>query len=544
MRQPPRPAPRQAPKAANNKGGSKGAARGGAKGGAKGGGKGGAKGGAKPRTGTARKAAPAQRGKQQQGRPNSAEQLRQQRIMLDQQRRQRELRWFAANHTATSQLHAAQHHSAGGDAIGTVLNGDRRLRWRTSYAVGAFTLLILSFFFASMSIGAQSVGVAVLAFLCLAGGIAFITVEFSARRFPAPVPAPPNIGQHKLEDLIVEDDPPRPKPAPDQRTATLDALNDMFEPETKAPATEPKGPTTESKPPVPEAKAPAAQSKPPEPKGPEPAPAPGVEAKVPEQAGGVEPPPETVPADPGPGPAEPVAAEPIGEVVAAETPRRPIVIEQVTGPLSESEAGPVDELEMMSEAMPPEPVTTAASGGFDADDPGMAFDLSSPPPIEEASAFRSAPTPPRQRISPEHGASLPDGLAELLLSEQRLDGTDVTDVAATLVVADLERSIEFYRDALGLSITDRTDEAAMLDAGFGKILLWERADAPPGETGVMHLTFEVGDIDAAFAEMNQAGVEFLHLPRTALLGQNYEMRAASFRDPDGHGLAITEHRER
>jgi catechol 2,3-dioxygenase-like lactoylglutathione lyase family enzyme len=154
-----------------------------------------------------------------------------------------------------------------------------------------------------------------------------------------------------------------------------------------------------------------------------------------------------------------------------------------------------------------------------------------------------APSPPRQRTS-EEGSSLAHDLADLLLSEERLGGTDVTDVAATLVVADLQRSVEFYTDALGLHIADRTEEAAVLDAGFGKILLWERPDAPPGETGIMHLTFEVGDIDATYAEMNQAGVEFLHLPRTALLGQNYEMRAASFRDPDGHGLAITEHRER
>ncbi|NUQ87396.1 MAG: VOC family protein, partial [Glycomyces artemisiae] len=142
------------------------------------------------------------------------------------------------------------------------------------------------------------------------------------------------------------------------------------------------------------------------------------------------------------------------------------------------------------------------------------------------------------------GSSLARDLAELLLSEERLGGTDVTDVAATLVVADLQRSVEFYTDALGLAISDRTAEAAVLDAGFGKILLWERPDAPPGETGIMHLTFEVGDIDAAFTQMNEAGVQFLHLPRTALLGQNYEMRAAAFRDPDGHGLAITEHRER
>jgi catechol 2,3-dioxygenase-like lactoylglutathione lyase family enzyme len=139
---------------------------------------------------------------------------------------------------------------------------------------------------------------------------------------------------------------------------------------------------------------------------------------------------------------------------------------------------------------------------------------------------------------------VPDDLAGLLLPSEELAASDITDTAATLVVRDLDRSVRFYSEALGLAISDRTAEAAVLDAGFGKILLWERPDAPAGETGVMHLTFEVGDLDAAFTKMNDAGVEFLHLPRTALLGQHYELRAAAFRDPDGHGLAITEHRER
>ncbi|WP_460496962.1 VOC family protein, partial [Glycomyces tarimensis] len=164
-----------------------------------------------------------------------------------------------------------------------------------------------------------------------------------------------------------------------------------------------------------------------------------------------------------------------------------------------------------------------------------------PPP--EPKAEQTLPSPPRQRRAPEQ-PKIPDNISELLLAESTMPGTDVTDVAATLIVADLQRSVEFYTEALGLVIVDRTTEAAVLEAGFGKVLLWERPDAPPGETGIMHLTFEVGDIDAAFTEMNDAGVEFLHLPRTALLGQNYQLRAAAFRDPDGHGLAITEHRER
>ena len=551
--QPPRPAPR--PSKAPSRGAAKGgAARGAA---AKGGAKGGAQG--------VRKAAPGKpmprTARQPVGRGATAEQLRQQRVMLDQQRRQREARWWVINQNATKDLHSRQHHAAGGEAIGTILNADRRMRWRTSHAVGAITLLILSFFFTSMAIGAQSMGIAVLAFLCLAGCIAFFTVEHSKRRFPQPVPAPPLIGQHRLEDLIVEDDPPRAAPVKEPVPSTIAALDDMFEPAERPEAAREAPP---------KAAAPAEpQSKP------------------------VETPVTVVAAEPVPEPAAP--AEPAQATLAAEAPKR-VVTESVNGtqviegktvkgetvadePESSSEALSSEELsseELSSEALssealsseelshpvsesaPPEPTPSTMAFslpteliGGDSAGTGTAAAPASPAaddapakgPIAEAATRLKTPSPPRQRTSSE-GRSLAHDLAELLLSEQRLSGADITDVAATLVVADLQRSVEFYTDALGLTIADRTEEAAVLEAGFGKVLLWERPDAPPGETGVMHLTFEVGDIDTTFAKMNDAGVEFLHLPRTALLGRNYEMRAAAFRDPDGHGLAITEHRER
>ena len=537
--QAPRPAPRPS-KAPTRSGAKGGAARGGAKGASA---KGGAqKKGAQP---GARKAAPAKampRGvRQPVGRGATAEQLRQQRVMLDQQRRQREARWWAINQNALKDLHSRQHHSAGGEAIGTTLNGDRRMRWRTSHAVGAITLLILSFFFASMAIGAQSVGIAVLAFSCFAGCIAFVTVEHSARRFPQPVPAPALIGQHRLEDLIVEDDPPRAATVKESAPSSLD---DLFEPAPRPEAAAPPAPVKAPEPPaavLPEPPA-AVAPEPPKPAATAPEPVtPAAAEPIPEPEKQAEPPAATAaparivitePVDPEPDfDDEPVAAEaePSAPAVTESAPlpgdppsRFSLPSDQVGGPSangsSESSAAPA--------APPPAGDTTPPKG-----------------PVAEAATRLKAPSPPRQRTSTE-GSSLAHDLAELLLSEQRMGGTDVTDVAATLVVADLQRSVEFYTDALGLHIADRTDEAAILDAGFGKILLWERPDAPPGETGVMHLTFEVGDIDATFAEMNQAGVEFLHLPRTALLGQNYEMRAAAFRDPDGHGLAITEHRER
>ncbi|GAA1678341.1 hypothetical protein GCM10009830_26740 [Glycomyces endophyticus] len=618
-RQPPRPAPR--PSKAPSRGGAKGGtARGGAKGAA-------VKGGA-----GARKAAPAKaqpRGvRQQQARGMTAEQLRQQRLAMDQQRRQNQARWWAINQHAMKDLHSRQHHAAGGEAIGTVLNADRRMRWRTSRAIGAITLLILAFFFTSMAIGAQSVGIAVLAFLCLAGTIAFFTVEHSARRFPQPVPAPPLIGQHRLEDLIVEDDPPRGAAVKQPERGSLDDLFEPDRPETaplpEPPAAAPAATVVTEVPPV---AAPAAE---PEPEPARAEPPVTTAAAEPARAEPPVPPPAVLVSEPvvsDPVAVEPVAAEPVEELPRRETvadaaapapplfvvsealkaasappPRAEIEVEDspveddfaeddlvangtaeapppaatvpVQSPQSTEtlpvEAPPVEEPTPPAAAEAPplaeSPVDSASSESAPLPaDPPAAFTLPSeqiggaavveivdmpldeePPakgPIAEAASKLRSPSPPRPRES-EEGGSLARDLAELLLSEERLGGADVTDVAATLVVTDLQRSVEFYTDALGLAISDRTAEAAVLDAGFGKILLWERPDAPPGETGIMHLTFEVGDIDAAFTQMNEAGVQFLHLPRTALLGQNYEMRAAAFRDPDGHGLAITEHRER
>jgi len=463
-------------------------------------------------------------GRQPAGRGATAEQLRQQRLMLDQQRRSREARWWAINQHALKDLHSRQHHSAGGEAIGTTLNGDRRMRWRTSHAVGAITLLVVSLFLASMAVGAQSVGIAVASFACFAGCIAFVTVEHSARRFPQPVPTPPLIGQHRLEDLIVEDDPPRPAPV---REPAAGSLDDLFEP---APRPEPVPETVTAQAPVPE----SAKATPP--------PTPQPTVVVVEAVAAEDEPDETVVAA---APGRTLITEPIDAELIDEEDDPPAPPASGPPPSGPPTGGAFTLPSEQVGGAPYGPTGTGTTGSSAAAAPAPPVDPPAPPkgPIAEAVTKLKAPSPPRQRTS-EEGSSLAHDLAGLLLSEERLGGTDVTDVAATLVVADLQRSVEFYTDALGLHIADRTEEAAVLDAGFGKILLWERPDAPPGETGIMHLTFEVGDIDATYEEMHQAGVQFLHLPRTALLGQNFEMRAASFRDPDGHGLAITEHRER
>ena len=141
------------------------------------------------------------------------------------------------------------------------------------------------------------------------------------------------------------------------------------------------------------------------------------------------------------------------------------------------------------------------------------------------------------------GGPLDDSRA-FVADESFLPAASVRDVAATLVVADLERSVEFYTGLLGLVELDRSADAVLLEAGFGRVLLVRRRDdAPDSHSPLMHLALEVSDVDNAYLQLQDRGVVFSHGPRAAITGGTYEVVAASFSDPDGHGLAITEIRE-
>jgi catechol 2,3-dioxygenase-like lactoylglutathione lyase family enzyme len=59
---------------------------------------------------------------------------------------------------------------------------------------------------------------------------------------------------------------------------------------------------------------------------------------------------------------------------------------------------------------------------------------------------------------------------------------------------------------------------------------------------VVHLHLEVDDLPAAHAALRDAGVSFTSPPRVVTRGSRMEQWAAAFRDPDGHGIALTEWR--
>ena len=118
----------------------------------------------------------------------------------------------------------------------------------------------------------------------------------------------------------------------------------------------------------------------------------------------------------------------------------------------------------------------------------------------------------------------------------------------TLCVSDLEKSVSFYRDGLGLpteGIIGREFEhgaVAFFDlAGGLKLALWSLSDVahdtglplqPPSSTSftIGHNVSTIGEVDEVMDAAERAGAEIVKSPVSTFYG-GY---AGYFRDPDGH----------
>jgi catechol 2,3-dioxygenase-like lactoylglutathione lyase family enzyme len=113
-----------------------------------------------------------------------------------------------------------------------------------------------------------------------------------------------------------------------------------------------------------------------------------------------------------------------------------------------------------------------------------------------------------------------------------------------LIVSNLDRSLDFYRDRVGARVVDRSPGAALLAYGAGRILLRQVTDMSPVDRRVVHVHIQVPDVVAAHQALRDRGVEFVHRPRVTSRGDRVELWAATFRDPDGHSIALTQWRDR
>jgi catechol 2,3-dioxygenase len=121
----------------------------------------------------------------------------------------------------------------------------------------------------------------------------------------------------------------------------------------------------------------------------------------------------------------------------------------------------------------------------------------------------------------------------------------ITPAEVTLSVADLDRSIDYYGNAIGLSVNERANGGARLGVpGRDLVVLEEQPGARPGRgtnTGLFHLALlvpERRDLAAWLAHAAETGV------RLSGASDHFVSEALYLRDPDGHGIEIYRDRPR
>ncbi|MCB1744074.1 MAG: VOC family protein [Gammaproteobacteria bacterium] len=137
----------------------------------------------------------------------------------------------------------------------------------------------------------------------------------------------------------------------------------------------------------------------------------------------------------------------------------------------------------------------------------------------------------------------------------------------SFTVRDLDRSVAFFRDALGFEVTSKAprDPAAIAHItgvqGAGVLIAYVRGPdhslelieytAPPErgqvqsrpcDVGFAHLAFDVDDVDAAIAASRAHGFEPINPPYVIDKGPNTGARVVYLRDPDGITIEFIEKR--
>ena len=112
---------------------------------------------------------------------------------------------------------------------------------------------------------------------------------------------------------------------------------------------------------------------------------------------------------------------------------------------------------------------------------------------------------------------------------------------AGIYVENLETSISFYQNVLGLALLGQGEDWAHFDSGDGTLLelftggtSWEEPKKPDQQSIVLGL--RVDDLDVAIAELKEKGVEFI--PEGS--GEFAGTRWAHFSDVEGNQLEVKE----
>ena len=108
-------------------------------------------------------------------------------------------------------------------------------------------------------------------------------------------------------------------------------------------------------------------------------------------------------------------------------------------------------------------------------------------------------------------------------------------------VTDLDRSVAFYRDVLGIPLLFTVPGQPMAFFASGDVRLYLGVPEAGFESRVT-LYFRVTDIDAEHARLAGLGVDLLGTPHVVHRDGATELWMSALRDPDGHHLVLMQER--
>ena len=117
--------------------------------------------------------------------------------------------------------------------------------------------------------------------------------------------------------------------------------------------------------------------------------------------------------------------------------------------------------------------------------------------------------------------------------------SDITGLGqVALTVRDVPRSVEFYRDAVGLRfLFDAGPTLAFLDLGGVRLMLTApEGDFTPGSGTVLYL--RVADIERAYDALRSQRVVFIDAPHLIARMPDHDLWMCFFKDPDEHLLGL------
>jgi lactoylglutathione lyase len=110
------------------------------------------------------------------------------------------------------------------------------------------------------------------------------------------------------------------------------------------------------------------------------------------------------------------------------------------------------------------------------------------------------------------------------------------------MVSNMEASVKFYRDALGLKLRFESPEWSEFDTGATTLAL-HKAVRPGGKAsqgsapGTLQIGFNVEDIESAAVMLKERGVRFIQEPT---LQPREGIKLAILIDPDGMAISVAQ----